>query len=104
MEADQLMRSGRDSSTARRRALLRFGGVQRYKEGVRAARWTHVLYDFANDHCYAWRGLRRSPGLAVVAAVKLALGVGATTAIFSVTNSILFRKPDINAPDRVAVV
>src|SRR5690348_5502552 len=104
METDQLMRSGLDAATARRRALLRFGGVERYKEGVRAARWTHVLDDFANDLRYAWRGLRRSPGFAVVAVITLALGVGATTAIFSVTNAILFRKPDINAPDRVAVV
>ena len=104
METEKLMRAGLGVEAARRQALLKFGGLERHKEGVRDARWTRVFDDLSQDVRYAWRGLLRSPAFAVVAVITLALGVGATTAIFSMTNAVLFRRPPVANPDGVAAL
>jgi putative ABC transport system permease protein len=60
-----------------------------------------VWIDFGRDVSYAFRGLRRAPGFTAVAVVTLALGIGATTAIFSVVNAALLRPLPFPGQDRL---
>ena len=56
------------------------------------------------DFRAAWRSLRRAPAFAAVAALTLALGVAATTAIYSVVDAVLLRPPPYGDAERIVVV
>ncbi len=89
MEMQKRIRSGESPSAARRGALIDFGGVERYREQVREHRWGHRLDTILRDARYAVRLLARNPMFAIVTLLTLALGIGGTTAIFSVVNTVL---------------
>jgi predicted permease len=102
MEAEDLAHlRGLDTAEARRRAAIAFGGVERFKEDVRDVRGTRLVEDALADARFAARTLARNPGFAVAAIVTLALGIGATTAIFSVVNGILLRPLPYPRADRI---
>jgi putative ABC transport system permease protein len=90
LEAEELARTrGLSVSEAMHQARLAFGGTERFKEEGRDARGTRWLEDLASDARYAMRTLRRAPGFASAAVLTLALGIGATTALFSVVHGAL---------------
>lgn len=90
LEAEELARTrGLSASAAMHQARLAFGGTERFKEEGRDARGTRWLEDLASDARYAVRTLRRAPGFASAAVLTLALGIGATTALFSVVHAAL---------------
>ena len=103
-ETAERIRNGADPESARRDALLAFGGVEQYKEAVRDARGNRPLEDLATDIRYALRGLRRNPGFTLTAILVLGLGLGATTAVFSVMYSVVLAKLPYPDPDRLMMV
>ncbi|MGH7690498.1 MAG: ABC transporter permease, partial [Gemmatimonadaceae bacterium] len=105
METERLVSGGVPPDEARRRAMARFGGVERYKEEVRAERGTGWLDAAVIEFRIAWRGLAKRPAFAIVVIVTIAIGVGATTAVYSWANWALFRPvPGVRDPGRMVSV
>ena len=78
--------------------------LERCKEECRDMRHVNLIEDLMKDLTYAGRTLRKSPVFAVTAAVTIALGIGASTAIFSVTNAVLLRPLPYRDPVRLTMV
>src|SRR5579863_5636446 len=62
------------------------------------------MYTLTHDLCFAFRQLRKSPGFALTVVLTLALGIGATTAIFSLVEGILLRPLPFSNPDRLVLL
>jgi predicted permease len=97
----QLIESGMAPDEARRQARLALGGPEQVKENCRDARGTRWLEDFLQDTRYALRTFRRNPGFTLIALLILSLGIGATTVMFAVINSVLLRPLAYPQSDRL---
>jgi predicted permease len=98
------MKQGLSQAVARREALIEIGGIEQVKERVRAVRAGRFVEDLARDIRYALRQLRRNRSFTAVAALTLALGIGGTTAIFSVINGVLIQPLPYSHPARLVEV
>jgi len=81
--------SGMSQEEARRRANLAFGGFEQVKQDCRNARVENHVEDFLRDFQYAFRSLTKDRCFALVAVFALALGIGATTVMFSVLYNVV---------------
>jgi len=85
------IRAGMSEEEARRQAAIAFGGPERMREQCREERPGYWLETLMQDVRYAVRGFRRNPTFSLTVVLTLMLGIGSTTAVFSVVDRILFR-------------
>src|SRR5262245_18863876 len=97
-------RAGADPATARRAALLAFGGLDRYREATRAASGVRPFEDLVADGRFAFRALRRNPAFTLTAILVLALAFGAATGVFGIVHSVLIADLPYPQADRLVRV
>jgi predicted permease len=98
------VRAGLGEAEARRQALIRLGGAEQARQAYRDRATLPWMENLLRDARYALRGYRRNPAFAVTVIVTLALGIGATTAVFSVVDRILFRALPYAHADRLVSI
>ena len=94
-------RAGLSRAEARRQALIRLGGAEQAREAYRERNTLPWLESLLRDVRYALRGFRRNSVFTLAVILTLALGIGATTAVFSVVDRILFRSLPYAHADRL---
>lgn len=98
------LRAGMSREEARRQALIKLGGLEQTKESYRDRRGLPLLETLLQDVRFGARKLRKNPGITAVAILTLALGIGATTAIFSVVYGVLLRPLPYPKPDQIVQI
>ena len=101
MAAEDEIRAGRSASEARRIARLRFGNPVALRERTTAADTALALDNFGRDLRHALRHLRQAPAFTLAAVLTLALGIGATTAVFTLVQQVMLRTLPVAQPQQL---
>lgn len=103
-QIEQNVADGMSTDEARRAAMREFGGLQQSKENCREARGGRLVEELWMDLKFGARMLWKNPGFTVIALLTLSLGIGASTAIFSVVNGVMLTPLNFPAPERLVVI
>src|ERR1700733_6514837 len=101
LQTAENLRAGMPPAQARRQAVLKFGAVEAVRENYRAEQGLPFIENARQDVRYALRLLARSPGFAAVTILTIAVGIGATTAIFSVVDATLLHPLSYPQPEQL---
>jgi predicted permease len=96
--------AGLDSDEARRRARIEMGGLDQVKEDYRDVLGVRIVDEWSRDVRLALRSLKAAPMVTGMALLSLFLAVGATTAIFSIVDSLMLRRLPVRDPDRLVLI
>ncbi len=104
MHIDDGVRAGLTPAQARREAILKLGGIETTRENYRDRRGLPLLETALRDIAYSLRMMRRTPAFSATVVLTMALGIGATTAIFTVVNGVLLRQLPYPEPNRLVYI
>src|SRR4051794_11319617 len=99
-----LMLSGFAGGGGRGQAVLEIGGITQVREEVRDVWLTRWLRDFVYDLRFSLRSFLRSPSFTATAVVSLALGIGSTTAIYSLVDQVILHALPVRQPERLVLI
>src|SRR5580698_5284069 len=99
-----LEQSGLPKWESRRQAMLELGGVMQVQEQVRDVWLTRWLRDLGYDLRFSARSFWRTPAFTAAAVLSLMLGIGATTAIYSLVDQVLLRALPVRQPERLVLI
>jgi predicted permease len=101
---DENVRAGMTSEAATRAARGKLGSAESVKDSVRDVGWESTIESVSQDVRYALRSLRKSPGFTATTTLTLALGIGATTAIFSLLDAVILKSLPVRNPEELVLV
>jgi predicted permease len=104
LQTAENIRAGLSPVEARRQAMLKFGGVEAIKQDYRARRGLPFVENVVQDVRFALRSLRRTPGLTTFVIITLALGIGMTSATFSMVDALIFRPYPVPHPSTIVTL
>ncbi len=96
--------AGMCAEEARRQALISFGGLQQAREQVSEVRWANWFEVLRQDARYAVRILGKTPLFTAIVVITLSLGIGMNTAIFSLIDSVMFRRLPASHPEQLVLL
>ncbi len=102
--ADELEKQGMSRADAMKRARREFGGVESVRDQCRdESRWNWLLMTW-QDVRFGWRMMKKTPAVTLAAIGTLALGIGATTAVLSLANSMLWKPMGVPEPEQITEI
>jgi macrolide transport system ATP-binding/permease protein len=101
MQTAENLQAGLSPTEARRQAALKFGGVEAMKEDYRAQKGLPFLETLAQDTRHALRRLRKALAFTITTVLTLALGIGATTSIFTLVHAVLLKSLPVANPNEL---